>query len=214
MVRIAALLELIPLSKLRRNRLKASGANLRNGVSQLGKYTLSELAQHTSKEDVWIAYQGKIYAISQYLSFHPGGMQKLMEVAGTDVTAVFMKVHPWVNLECILGDECLIGFLIPAGNSKQLSGCLAEVSWNLNNTRGNRDKSPVLKKEVPGLNASNIPLSSRIPRSGIAHEPQETVATSLPPESPPPSVFKMIFPTSKQSVQHFPSDVMLMRRNA
>jgi cytochrome b involved in lipid metabolism len=53
-------------------RLKASGKDLR-GVSQLGRYTLSDLRQHRTESDCWCAIHGKVYNITSYLPFHPGG---------------------------------------------------------------------------------------------------------------------------------------------
>ncbi|KAH8581924.1 cytochrome b5-like heme steroid binding domain-containing [Cryptosporidium sp. chipmunk genotype I] len=35
--------------------------------------TREELKAHNSQEDCWISYQGKVYDITKYLEFHPGG---------------------------------------------------------------------------------------------------------------------------------------------
>lgn len=65
--------------------------------------------------DAWIALNGKIYNITDYLDFHPGGDDVLFELAGTDATAAFMEVHSWVNYEFILKD-CFLGVLINQAN--------------------------------------------------------------------------------------------------
>lgn len=41
-----------------------------------------------------------------------GGVGQLMRGAGKDGTQLFMKVHPWVNVDRIL-DKCHVGYLIP-----------------------------------------------------------------------------------------------------
>ncbi|KAI8614713.1 cytochrome b5-like heme/steroid binding domain-containing protein, partial [Chytriomyces sp. MP71] len=64
------------------------------------------------QEDLWIAFEGKIYCCTQYAAYHPGGVSQLMRGAGKDATELFMKVHPWVNLDYILSDKCLVGYLI------------------------------------------------------------------------------------------------------
>ncbi|KAG2438980.1 hypothetical protein HYH02_010772 [Chlamydomonas schloesseri] len=57
--------------------------------------------------------RGKVYNISPYLRFHPGGVPILMKAAGKDGTALFMKYHSWVNADALL-EKCLVGLLAPA----------------------------------------------------------------------------------------------------
>ncbi|RHZ49919.1 cytochrome b5-like heme/steroid binding domain-containing protein [Aspergillus thermomutatus] len=61
--------------------------------------------------DVWTSYQGKVYNITPYLPFHPGGKGELLRGAGKDSGKLFMEIHPWVNWDAILG-ECLVGILV------------------------------------------------------------------------------------------------------
>lgn len=75
------------------------------------RITKGELSKHTHPKDCWVALGGKIYNISSYLDFHPGGVNILVKFAGKDCTSIFMKYHRWVNFERIL-DECFIGFLV------------------------------------------------------------------------------------------------------
>ncbi|KAJ4990413.1 Cytochrome b5 reductase 4 [Stagonosporopsis vannaccii] len=98
--------------------LQRSSANL-SGVSSLVRVTPSMLKfmngrkdRETGKvKDAWSAYQGKVYNISPYLPYHPGGEGELRRAAGKDGTKLFMEVHPWVNWENMLG-ECLVGVLV------------------------------------------------------------------------------------------------------
>jgi len=70
------------------------------------------LAQHKSlPDDVWMALNGKVYNISAYIPFHPGGEKELLRGAGKDGTKLFNATHPWVNIEGML-EECLIGILV------------------------------------------------------------------------------------------------------
>ncbi|KAF7115313.1 hypothetical protein CNMCM5793_001949 [Aspergillus hiratsukae] len=61
--------------------------------------------------DAWTSYQGKVYNITPYLPFHPGGKGELLRGAGKDSGKLFMEIHPWVNWDAILG-ECLVGILV------------------------------------------------------------------------------------------------------
>ena len=59
----------------------------------------------------WSSYHGKVYNLTPYLPFHPGGEGELRRAAGKDGTKLFMDVHPWVNWENMLG-ECMVGILV------------------------------------------------------------------------------------------------------
>ncbi|PYH49088.1 cytochrome b5-like heme/steroid binding domain-containing protein [Aspergillus saccharolyticus JOP 1030-1] len=61
--------------------------------------------------DAWTSYQGKVYNITPYLPFHPGGKGELLRGVGKDSGKLFMEIHPWVNWDAILG-ECLVGILV------------------------------------------------------------------------------------------------------
>ena len=64
--------------------------------------------------DAWSVWQGKVYNITPYLPFHPGGDGELMRVAGKEAGKLFNEVHPWVNWEGMLA-ECLVGVLVDEG---------------------------------------------------------------------------------------------------
>ncbi|KAJ5703402.1 hypothetical protein N7493_011791 [Penicillium malachiteum] len=61
--------------------------------------------------DAWTSYQGKVYNITPYLPYHPGGKGELLRGAGKDSGKLFQEIHPWVNWDGILG-ECLVGILV------------------------------------------------------------------------------------------------------
>lgn len=49
--------------------------------------TLAEVANHNTPEDCWIVIQNKAYAVSIYLSSHPGGEDKILPYCGKDDAA-------------------------------------------------------------------------------------------------------------------------------
>ena len=104
---------------------------LNQGVDSLGRIPPSVLKLHNTREDAWTAINGKVYNITPYLPFHPGGEKELMRVAGRDGTKLFgmnsvrrsflknlmerydvALTHSWVNVDFML-DECVVGFSIP-----------------------------------------------------------------------------------------------------
>lgn len=82
-----------------------------NGAFQLERYSVEEVASHCKKDDCWIALQGKVYNVTAYVPFHPGGAAQLLRGAGKDATALFQQTHPWVNFERIL-ENCWVGYLV------------------------------------------------------------------------------------------------------
>ncbi|KAF7771606.1 hypothetical protein Agabi119p4_5917 [Agaricus bisporus var. burnettii] len=95
--------------------LKTSGQDLR-GTHTLMRITPSMLKQHNKRDDAWSAINGKVYNITPYLPYHPGGEKELMRSAGRDGTKLFALTHAWVNAEMML-DACLVGFLVPEPSS-------------------------------------------------------------------------------------------------
>lgn len=83
------------------------------------------MAQHCREDDFWCILHGKVYDLTAYLEYHPGGPDILLEYAGKDISAAFGKQgcffssslplvddhHAWVNYETLL-DTCLRGFLV------------------------------------------------------------------------------------------------------
>ncbi|EJU05132.1 cytochrome b5 [Dacryopinax primogenitus] len=91
--------------------LKTKGLNLR-GTENILRVTPSTLAAHTTKEDAWSCFFGKVYNLTPYFSYHPGGERKLLRVAGKDGTRLFVHSHEWINVEAMM-DECFVGYLVP-----------------------------------------------------------------------------------------------------
>ncbi|KAN0062606.1 hypothetical protein ACQY0O_005139 [Thecaphora frezii] len=91
-------------------RLKSS-TDLRGGVTQLLRITPSELKRHNQRHDAWSAFYGKVYNLTPYLRFHPGGEDDLMRVAGRDGTRLFALTHSWVNIDAMI-DSAMVGVLV------------------------------------------------------------------------------------------------------
>ncbi|OAA47865.1 Cytochrome b5 [Metarhizium rileyi] len=96
-------------------RISGSGADLR-GVEPSTPYlrvTPSMLRKQTGRKgkDAWMALNGKVYNITPYAKFHPGGVPELLRGAARDGTKLFGEIHPWVNYENMLA-ACLVGLLV------------------------------------------------------------------------------------------------------
>lgn len=89
--------------------------NLPPGTPYL-KVTPSMLKKMTGRKgkDAWTALGGRVYNLTPYLPFHPGGEPELMRCAGRDGTKLFGEIHPWVNYEGMLATS-LIGMMVEEG---------------------------------------------------------------------------------------------------
>lgn len=96
-------------------RISGPNADLRGVESQTPylRVTPSMLKRMTGRKgkDAWMALNGKVYNVSPYADFHPGGVPELLRGAGRDGTKLFGEVHPWVNYETMLS-ACLVGLLV------------------------------------------------------------------------------------------------------
>ncbi|KAL2211303.1 cytochrome b5 [Sarocladium strictum] len=77
------------------------------------KVTPSMLKEKTGRKgkDAWMAINGKVYNVSPYAKYHPGGVPELMRAAGRDGTKLFYEIHPWVNYDTMLA-ACLVGLMV------------------------------------------------------------------------------------------------------
>lgn len=73
-------------------RLGNSGNDLTGVGGKLLSVSRSELAKHNKRTDAWLAIRGTVYNVTQYMDFHPGGVDELVRGIGTDATKLFTEV--------------------------------------------------------------------------------------------------------------------------
>ena len=56
-------------------------------------YTMAEVAKHNSQQDCWAVIDGGVYDLTQWISRHPGGPDKIIPLCGTDATSKFHGQH-------------------------------------------------------------------------------------------------------------------------
>ncbi|QLG72691.1 hypothetical protein HG535_0D03990 [Zygotorulaspora mrakii] len=70
------------------------------------------LRKHNTQEDCWSVINGRVYSMTDYFDFHPGGVDILFKhCAGRDGTAAFNKYHRWVSVDKLL-EISLVGIWI------------------------------------------------------------------------------------------------------
>jgi flavocytochrome c len=79
-------------------------------------YTLEEIASHNTEKDCWVAVNGLVLNVTDFLNDHPGGKMAIMTFAGRDATEEFNMVHD-KNVIDKYAKQYIIGKLA-AGKSK------------------------------------------------------------------------------------------------
>jgi hypothetical protein len=173
-------------------KLKASNTDLR-GVTAIKRYKPSEIAMHNKKEDCWMALSGKIYNVTQYMKYHPGGVGQLMRGAGKNATDLFMKVHPWVNIDHLLGDKCLVGYLVP----EDQGASTATAAQNM------------LGAGLNPINTATLSSSSTAGKSAANHQVESSSPTTISIPIPD-SIKAMAESSSDGEVAFYSSDSSTM----
>ncbi|RDD46581.1 Delta(8)-fatty-acid desaturase [Trichoplax sp. H2] len=57
-------------------------------------YTIEEIAKHNTENDLWIIINNKVYDVTKWIPYHPGGNLPILNLGGHDVTDAFRGFHP------------------------------------------------------------------------------------------------------------------------
>lgn len=74
----------------------ASGSSSSSSSSSAGKtgpYTMAQVKTHNSKSSCWAVIDKNVYNLTSWISKHPGGADKIVQLCGTDATAKFKAQH-------------------------------------------------------------------------------------------------------------------------
>lgn len=57
----------------------------------LPQYSLKDVASHCTIDSCWMVVNDKVYDFTDFIEFHPGGLELMLEYAGTDATNAFSE---------------------------------------------------------------------------------------------------------------------------
>jgi cytochrome b involved in lipid metabolism len=58
-------------------------------VAPTGGLTKADVATHNASGNCWLIISSKVYNVTQYIPFHPGGTARIVNACGTDATTLF-----------------------------------------------------------------------------------------------------------------------------
>ena len=97
------------------------------------RYTRDEVAKHNTAESNWIIIDDKVYDVTKFARFHPGGKAFVDASAGSDATKNFYAFHRQDVLKS-MASKYLIGTLVDAPSAKKAS--VTRKGWSRSNRGG------------------------------------------------------------------------------
>ena len=77
----------------------------------LPQFTLKEVAAHCTIESCWMVIRDKVYDFTEFIEYHPGGYELMLEYAGTDASNAFDEKPHTIEANDML-EKYLIGILV------------------------------------------------------------------------------------------------------
>ncbi|KAL3815818.1 hypothetical protein ACHAXA_010752 [Cyclostephanos tholiformis] len=134
--------------------------------------TPAEMRLHDKPYDGWCSLRGKVYNISPYLAYHPGGDEILRSVLGKDATALFDKYHQWINIDNLIG-PLLLGTLMAKKRRSSVPEDGGASEYDEDGDDGDDGDDPVMPSMANSHASNAIPMPRPIK--------VETAASLLPP---------------------------------
>lgn len=75
--------------------------------TQFRSISREEVQQHNRIDDMWMCIRGKVYDVTPYVPYHPGGSDILLKAAGADATQLYNAIHSFVNVDALLAGACI-----------------------------------------------------------------------------------------------------------
>ncbi|KAF9428636.1 hypothetical protein BGZ94_001659 [Podila epigama] len=61
-------------------------------MSEVKTFSYADLADHSSRDSLYLVVEGKVYDCTEFIDEHPGGEEVLLDEAGRDATESFEDV--------------------------------------------------------------------------------------------------------------------------
>ena len=72
------------------NQLKLKKQTVNNKVGEIfNEMSMDEISKHNKETDCYLLINGGVYDVTEYMYMHPGGVKKIVDSCGKDVTESF-----------------------------------------------------------------------------------------------------------------------------
>ncbi len=70
---------------------------------------ISEISKHNTQQDCWIIVNSRVYDVTEYLEYHPGGPETIIPYCGKDATYAFQVDKPHSSKAASLLNSLYVG---------------------------------------------------------------------------------------------------------
>lgn len=67
-----------------------TSTSIKEKATQGMKLSMEEIQKHNTPSDCWLVIENNVYDVTQYLSLHPGGANRITPYCGQDATTAFL----------------------------------------------------------------------------------------------------------------------------
>ena len=118
-------------------------------------YTRAQLAKHNTEDDCWCSLEDKrVYNLTEYIKYHPGGKSVILEWAGKDITEIMKDMNSHEHSEHAYEqmEDFLIGYLVSKEEEERLSQTIPQAE----EAKGSNEyDSTVFTNVMPSLEQQN-----------------------------------------------------------
>lgn len=92
-------------------------------------FTAAEVAEHKTPADLWVIIDKKVYDLSCWHQFHPGGSELLLRYGGLDVTVAQKTAHGMLKKPISIMHKYCIGSVVTAEELEAVAQQLLMQGW-------------------------------------------------------------------------------------
>ena len=100
-------------SRRKKGDQKGEATHPEGGAASARLIDIASVREHTSRADCWLAIEGGVYNVSEFLSEHPGGETVLLQRAGGDATRAFRDAKHSARVRDEMLPRLMVGRLAP-----------------------------------------------------------------------------------------------------
>jgi len=116
--------------------------------------TAATVATHNIKNDCWLIITGKVYDVTEYIPFHPGGENRIINVCGTDSTTLFTTNSGGGHRHSSGAYKTLAKYLVGDLNT----GATVPVAVKAPTAGPDQSYRDAILKKYPGANISKLAI--------------------------------------------------------